>query len=62
MPVVIELEGSWEAIDTDLQAIDQLPYLVRPVRVEIEQSEAEEGVIVFKYGIFLYVSDEFGEN
>lgn len=62
LPIVIELAGSWAAIDSDLQKIDQLPYLFRPVLVDIEPSETEEGVIVFKYGIFLYVNDEFSQT
>lgn len=62
LPIIIELAGSWAAIDADLQKIDQLPYLFRPVRIDIEPSETEEDVIVFKYGIFLYVNDELGQS
>ena len=39
VPIVIELMGSWDAIDSDLQKIDKLPYLFRPVKVEIGYDE-----------------------
>jgi hypothetical protein len=67
VPIVIELTGSWEAIDADLQKIDSLPYLFRPVKVEIgydDKSPDEESaeVVVYKYGIFLYVRESLGKN
>ena len=61
-PVVIELTGTWEAIDRDLQKIDKLPYLFRAANIGIEPSETEAGVLVFKYGVFLYVDDKLGQN
>ncbi len=63
VPIVIELSGSWEAIDVDLQKIDKLPYLFRPIEVEITHKDEEESqVVVFKYGIFLYVRENLGQN
>lgn len=62
LPVIIEMEGSWEQISSDIQKIDQLPYLFRPASTIIERSEDNLNVIVFDYGIFLYVKDELGEN
>lgn len=67
VPIVIELTGGWEVIDSDLQKIDKLPYLFRPVKVEIEYDEEnpdEENpkMVVYKYGIFLYVRESLGKN
>ena len=58
IPVVIELTGTWEAIDRDLQKIDKLPFLFRAANISIEPSETDPGVLVFKYGLFLYVDDK----
>lgn len=60
IPVVIELSGSWEAIKGDLKKIEELPFLFRAANIETKTTE--EGVILFKYGGFLYVSDELGKN
>lgn len=62
IPVVLEFSGSWEDIDKTLQAIDTLPFLFRAARIEIERSKEDPDVIKFKYGIFLYVDDEFGKS
>lgn len=62
IPLVVELTGAWDAIDRDLQSIDNLPYLFRPVNVEISRSKDDSKVIIFKYGVFLYVNDSFGKN
>jgi hypothetical protein len=62
VPMVIELVGSWQTIDTDLQKIDRLPYLFRPVRVDIGYDEENPGVVIYKYGILLYVRESLGKN
>src|SRR3989344_3918230 len=64
IPIVIELVGNWEAIAADLEKIDGLPFLFRPIRVEAEKSlkEDEAGGIVYKNGGFLYVKDELGKD
>ena len=62
VPIVIELVGNWDAISQTLQRIDKLPYLTRAANVDIVRSEEEEGVIVFKYGVFLYVNPSLGES
>lgn len=61
-PIAIELTGSWETIDMDLQKIDKLPYLFRPVRVEISYDEENPEVVIYKYGIFLYVRESLGKT
>lgn len=62
VPVVIEMRGSWEAIGTDLQKIESLPYLFRAASVDAATIPDNPGVIDFKYGGFLYVNDELGKN
>ncbi len=62
IPIMIELKGSWEKIDADLQKIDKLAYLFRPVRVEVGYDETNSQVVVYKYGIILYVKEELGKN
>ena len=64
IPVVIELTGGWQTIGQDLEKIDILPFLFRPARIEIKRETDEEkvGVVIFKYGIFLYVDDKLGKN
>jgi hypothetical protein len=62
VPIVLELTGNWEAIDADLQKIDTLPYLFRPVKVEIGYDEENPEVVIYKYGIFLYVKESLGKN
>lgn len=62
VPIVIELVGSWQAIDTDLQKIDKLPYLFRPAEVEVGYDEDDPQVVIYKYGIFLYVEESLGKT
>ncbi len=62
VPVVIELRGSWQAIAPDLEKIQNLPYLFRPVNIEAKQNKDDPAVIEFNYGGILYVSDKFGKN
>lgn len=61
IPVVIEMRGNWTQFGEDMQKIQKLPYLFRVIRIETEELE-EEGVIVLKYGGFLYVHDKLGED
>jgi hypothetical protein len=62
VPVVIELSGSWSAIASDLQRIEKLSYLFRPVNLDIKRDVDDPNVIIFDYGIILYVNEELGEN
>jgi hypothetical protein len=61
IPVIIELRGSWKAINTTMEAIDKLPFLFRPANITAEPAK-EEGVLIFKYGGFLYVNDRLDKN
>lgn len=62
IPVVIEIRGSWEAIDVSLQKIEKLPYLVRPANVNISTDEEDPNIIVYKYGLVLYVNESLGKT
>lgn len=62
IPVVIELRGSWEAIDNGLQKIDKLPHLVRPANVSISLDKEDPGIVVYKYGVILYVRESLGKT
>ncbi len=55
IPIVVELVGNWYSIDNDLQKIDKLPYLFRPVKVEVSYDEEDPQMVIYKYGIILYV-------
>ena len=61
IPVLIEIKGTWAEIDTDLQKIQKLPYLLRPIQVSAAPAP-EEGLIDLKFGGFLYVGKDFGKN
>jgi hypothetical protein len=61
IPVLIEINGTWAEIDSDLQKIQRLPFLLRAIEVEAQPAE-EEGLINFKFGGFLYVGKDFGKN
>jgi len=62
IPVVIELRGTWDALDQVMGRIDELPFLFRPANILVEPLLSEEGLIDLKYGGFLYVDDRLGEN
>lgn len=61
IPVLIEIKGTWEEIDSDLQKIQKMPFLLRAIEVEAKPGE-EEGLIDFRFGGFLYVGKEFKKN
>jgi hypothetical protein len=62
IPVVIELRGTWDALDQVMEQIDELPFLFRPAKILVEPLSGEEGLIDIKYGGFLYVDDRLGKN
>ena len=62
IPVLIEIKGTWPEIDTDLQKIESLPFLLRAIEIEAQPAPEGEGIIDFKFGGFLYVGKDFGKN
>ena len=61
IPLVIEFSGTWDQIGLAIQIIDDLPYLLRAVTVDAEP-EPDTGLIIFKYGGFLYVDESLAKN
>ena len=61
LPVVITISGDVDSIRSGLSSIDNLPYVLRPVTVEMTRSE-DETSFVLQYGGVLYVSESFEEN
>jgi len=62
LPVLIELRGSWAAVDSALGRIMSLPYLLRAIRVEVSPSLEDPALIDFKFGGFLYVDKNFSQD
>lgn len=57
IPVVIVFEGSWQDIDRDLKKLHQLPYIFRPITVDVERLDTNLQTV--EYGGFLYVNPDF---
>lgn len=62
IPVIIELKGNWQSIGPDLEKIQTLPFLFRPVNISAAPSKDDPGVIIFSYGGLLYVNDKLGQT
>ena len=62
IPVVIDFRGSWESILLDLTDLEALPFLLRPVSIDLGQDDSDPTVINLKYGGLLYVVDRLGES
>lgn len=62
LPVIITLEGTWKSISTDLEKIQILPYYFRPVSVNAKYSFDDPSVVVFDYGVILYVNDNYAKT
>lgn len=60
LPILVEMTGDVHQIDFGLKRVQSLPYLLRPVRFELERQE--EGLFKVNYGGFLYVSKEISKN
>lgn len=62
LPILIEFAGQKESISTNLLLVQKLPYLMRPVSVELNRNTDEGGGYTFKYGVFLYVDESLKKN
>jgi len=73
IPIVIEFQGSWGEILSDIREIQNIPYIFKPVKLDSEkqdfvsgelqqmsQTQADEASVSF--GGFLYVNEEFSKN
>lgn len=61
LPIRIDLRGSWEEISRDIERIQKLPYLFRPVTFDAQELP-QEGYVEVKYGGFLYVDKSLEKN
>jgi len=57
IPVVIEFTGDMDKVLNDIDEIQKLPFILRPITIEIGKNEDDPNVLDFKYGGFLYVND-----
>lgn len=62
IPVAVEMTGTEQQIENDIQNIQDLPYLFRTITFETRPSIENESLIVGKYGILLYVKESLGGN
>ncbi len=71
IPILIEFKGAWGEILSDIQKIQKLPYVFKPVKLETQQNvfsnnsqevvtNPDEVEVVF--GGFLYVDEKFSKN
>jgi hypothetical protein len=63
IPVIIEMRGSREDIIADLVKLQNLPFLFRPVSIEMEPNKDNPSIYDFRYGGMVYVDEtKFGKN
>jgi hypothetical protein len=62
IPVVIELSGTWEQIQTDLEKIQELRFLFRPITFETKPSLESSNILSGKYGVLLYVKESLTKS
>jgi hypothetical protein len=62
IPVVIEMSGSWDQIGNDMEKLQVLPFLYRPVTFESKPNYSNPLIFDVKYGILLYVQHETPKN
>jgi hypothetical protein len=60
IPFIVEMEGKWEQIDSNLQSIQKLNFLQRPVNITI--NVIASGLVNFKYGGFIYVDESLAKS
>lgn len=61
IPLILEFRGDWNQISLALRRIEELPFLLRAINIDIE-TDSETGEIVFKYGGFLYVDETVSKD
>jgi len=61
IPLILEFRGDWNQISLALRRIEELPFLLRAINIDIE-TDFETGEIVFKYGGFLYVDETVSKD
>lgn len=61
LPMVIEFRGNLSQVDQALQKLQEAPFLIRAINVQIKK-EADKDSFDLKYGGILYVSETFAKN
>lgn len=61
IPFAIEFTGSWSDVQKTVDGLFALPYFIRTIRVEAKATPESE-TIIYKYGGFLYVNENFYQN
>jgi hypothetical protein len=63
IPVIIEMRGNMNEMTADLEKLRNLPFLFRPVSIEIAPNIDNPAILDFKYGGMIYVDEtKFGKN
>lgn len=60
IPVTVDVVGDINVVNSGFSAVVQLPYLIKPVVLSINQSA--DGVVTAKLGGFVYVDKNFGQT
>ena len=61
IPISITIDGDINTINSGLQSVNSLPYLIRPLVLDIEAA-SQSGQLEAQYGGFLYVDQNYGKN
>jgi hypothetical protein len=62
IPVTIELKGGWDTFGPALEKIQGLPYLFRPISINVGPLKEDPSVLVLDYGVFLYIDENTEAN
>jgi Tfp pilus assembly protein PilO len=61
LPIMFDITGSVEGINNALKKINDLPFILRDIKMEIKELPKAAGYTV-KYGVILYVDEKFDKN
>jgi len=61
VPIVIEFRGTWPQISQTLKSVQDLPFLIRAIDIEISQIP-NQGIQRLMFGGVLYVAENFGDS
>lgn len=62
LPVSIVARGNQDQLNLAIEEVLNLPFLLRPVNVNLEVVNQTEQTYILRLGLFLYVDEEFSEN
>lgn len=61
LPFVVEAVGDQAQIDNALSSVHGLPFLLRPVNIDIARSSAD-GLLSVRYGLVVYVNENINQD